>query len=274
MEGRQERGLALAADKRIKCAIGDKWLVPSQSGAGQYLVDTTEQTCSCPDYETRRTRCKHQWAVAYARHEVREADGSTTVTETLKVTYTQDWPAYNRAQIHEREHVEALLRDLCSGVVTAPHPGRGPKPIQLADLVFGMTMKVYTGFSARRASSDIRACAKAGQITRAPHYNSILAGFDKPEMAALLTKLIEDSAAPLASIEQRFAVALPDDCHLPNDSARCPTIALQAWHGASLLALAQEVCKHEGLKEMLAWKTGRATWATWAGRRRQVTIVR
>jgi transposase len=219
---RQQRGLALASDKRIKRAVGDKWLVPSQSGPGAYLVDTKEHTCSCPDFETRRAHCKHQWAVAYARHEVREADGTTTVTETLKVTYTQDWPAYNRAQANERDHVETLLRDLCSGLVTAPHPGRGPKPIPLADVVFGMTTKVYSGFSARRASSDIRACAAEGKMTRAPHYNSIIAAFDKPELAPVLTKMIEDSAAPLASIEQKFAV----------DSTGFSTSVYRRWYDA------------------------------------------
>ena len=43
-------------------------------------------------------------------------------------------------------------------------------------------------------------------MTRTPHYNSVLAAFEKPEMTAILTGLIEKSAAPLASIETSFAV--------------------------------------------------------------------
>jgi hypothetical protein len=66
------------------------------------------------------------------------------VTETVKITYGQNWSAYNAAQDHEREHVELLLRDVCRTSVTPPHPGRGPKPILLADLVYGMATKVYT----------------------------------------------------------------------------------------------------------------------------------
>lgn len=206
MEPRQERGLALSKSARIKPVVGNKWIVPSATGANYYIVDASEQTCSCPDFGERHVRCKHLWALSYVRQEVRETDGTVTITETIKVTYAQDWPAYNEAQTHERDHVETLLRDLCSGVVTPPHPGRGPKPIPLADLVYGMTMKVYTGFSARRASSDIRACANEGKMTRAPHYNSVLAGFDREDLAPVLTKMIEDSAAPLATVESKFAI--------------------------------------------------------------------
>jgi len=63
-----------------------------------------------------------------------------------------------------------------------------------------MTMKVYTGMSGRRATTDIKACADAGHIERAPHYNSLFNYFEKPEMTPLLQALIEDSAAPLAAL--------------------------------------------------------------------------
>jgi hypothetical protein len=69
-----------------------------------------------------------------------------------------------------------------------------------------MALKTYTLMSARRASTDIKDSAEAGNMTRTPHYNSILAAFEKPEMTAILTKLIEQSAAPLAGIETSFAV--------------------------------------------------------------------
>jgi transposase len=67
-------------------------------------------------------------------------------------------------------------------------------------------MKVYTTVSGRRASTDIEACAKAGHMTRAPHYNSIFRGFERADLAPLLTALIEESAAPLATVETKFAV--------------------------------------------------------------------
>ena len=137
------------------------------------------------------------------------SDGTQTVTESIaysRTTHEQDWTSYNQAQVEEKSTVMALLRGLCAGIQTPAHTGRGPKPIPLSDVVFSMVTKTYVGMSARRASTDVKDCAKAGHMTRTPHYNSIINYFDKPEMTALLTSLIEKSAAPLASIETSFAV--------------------------------------------------------------------
>jgi hypothetical protein len=209
MDARQEKGLVLSRDKRIRNVTGPVWAVPSQSDdATAYLVDAVKGTCSCPDFELRRASCKHIFAVQYVRTVETKADGSTTVTETVTVrkTYVQDWPAYNRAQSAEQDTVRALLRGLCDGIATPAHPGRGPKPIAYSDAIFGMAMKVYSGMSARRASGDIKACAAEGHISRAPSYNAILAAFDRPEFTPILVSLIEESAKPLPSVERDFAI--------------------------------------------------------------------
>jgi transposase len=207
---RQERGRLLSQNKGIKHIAGVTWLVPSQTQpTGGYVVNTAEKTCTCPDYELRRCKCKHAWAVEFVQTIETDAAGNTTETETLtysRTTHGQDWSAYNAAQTAEKDTVQALLRGLCDGVATPAHAGRGPKPIQLSDVVFAMTMKTYGMMSARRATTDIEASAEAGNMTRAPHYNSTLAAFSKPELTALLTSLIERSAAPLAGIESSFAV--------------------------------------------------------------------
>jgi transposase len=204
------KGLLLSRDKRIRNVSGPTWAVPSQSGdVTAYLVNVVTATCSCPDYEVRRSKCKHQWAVEMVRTVETSPDGSKVVTESIKVTrktYTQDWPRYNAAQCAEKETVQTLLRGLCDGIATPAHPGRGPKPLPLCNAVFGMTMKVYTGMSGRRATTDIKACADDGHISRAPSYNAIFTYFDKPEMTSILTHLIEQSAKPSASVETSFAV--------------------------------------------------------------------
>lgn len=209
-DGREARGRLLARDKRIKLVSGSTWLVPSQTqSTGSYMVNVAEGTCSCPDFEQRRSKCKHQFAVEATRTIETAPDGARIVTETMTVTrktYAQDWPAYNAAQCAEKRTVQVLLRGLCDGIVTPPHPGRGPKPIALSDAVYGMTMKVYSGVSARRATTDIEDCAKAGHMVRAPHYNSLLAFFERADLTPLLTALIEESATPLASVETKLAV--------------------------------------------------------------------
>lgn len=185
-------------------------MVPSGTqNSGGYVVNVLDGSCTCPDHELRRVKCKHLFAVEFTQTVETAPNGATVVTESVKVTrktYSQDWPAYNAAQCAEKETVQSLLRGLCDGVVTPPHLGRGPKPIPLGDAVYAMVMKVYTTMSGRRASTDIKACAAAGQITRAPHYNSIFNYFAKPELTPLLTALIEESAAPLVAIETSFAV--------------------------------------------------------------------
>src|SRR5215204_4696100 len=103
MDARQQRGLALVASKRkhIKHVAGARWLVPSATNAtGGYVVDADAQTCSCPDHEERGSKCKHIYAVLLIRQEVTLPDGGTVTTEA-RITYSQDWPAYNAAQCDE-----------------------------------------------------------------------------------------------------------------------------------------------------------------------------
>ena len=172
MDTRQEKGLTLARDKRIHHVAGPTWVCPSQTqGDGAYIVNTQAATCTCPDHETRRVKCKHQWAVELSQMIETAPDGSQVVTESIKVTrktYSQDWPSYNAAQCEEKETVQQLLRGLCDGIQTPAHTGRGPKPIPLSDAVFGMAMKVYSTASGRRATTDLEACADAGHMRMSP----------------------------------------------------------------------------------------------------------
>lgn len=222
---RQEKGRALARDKRIKNVLGATWVVPSQSVESAYLVNVAEQTCTCPDFGARKLKCKHIIAVEIVRTVETAADGSSVVTESVKFTkrtYTQAWPAYNRAQVEEKATVQALLRGLCDGIETPAHTGRGPKPIPLSDVVFGLVMKVYTTVSGRRASTDIKACESAGHVGRAAAYNTLFTAFGKSEMTEILTRLIEQSAAPLAGVETNFAI----------DSTGFGTSTYVSWYSA------------------------------------------
>src|SRR5579864_8700645 len=108
METRELKGRQLAATKKIKQNASGLWLVPSQSGPGEYAVNLAnidEPVCTCPDFEERSKPCKHIFAVAYTVVGKVNRDGSTTVTETLTVTkrktYPQKWREYNAAQTSE-----------------------------------------------------------------------------------------------------------------------------------------------------------------------------
>lgn len=205
MEVREQRGLEIAAKSKLT-QKGSLWIVPSQAGSGSYVVDRegSKPSCTCPDFETRNERCKHVFAVEFTMQRESCSNGATVV-ETVKVTYRQEWSAYNAAQTHEKERVAALLRDLC-GAIDNPAQGKGRPRLPLSDSVFCAVMKVYGGASGRRTMCDLREYEAKGYIDRAPHYNSVFNAFENPDLTLILTAMIEESAKPLACVETDFAV--------------------------------------------------------------------
>lgn len=219
METREQCGIALAKAKAIK-KKGPLWVVPSQSGSGTYVVEpgTQQPNCTCPDFEARGIKCKHLYAVEYTiRHSVNDK-GETTIEQSVRVTYRQNWAAYNAAQTVEKERVAALLHGLCSAIDNPPHKNGRPR-LPLSDAIFCAVMKVYGGASARRSMVDMQEYAESGYIDKAPHFNSILNVLDKPEAGPILRALIEESARPLRAIESDFAV----------DSSGFSTKAYDRW---------------------------------------------
>jgi transposase len=209
---REERGIAIAKLATLS-PKGNLWKVPSQSGDDPYtvVVDGDAFRCNCPDHTIRGVKCKHAFAVEYTIQRDTAPDGTTTVTETVRVTktkrttYRQDWPAYNAAQTHERDRFVELLHGLCQGIVQ-PKQGRGRPRLALADLVFAATVKVYGTLSARRSMSDLRDCETKGWLTRLPCYNSVFNVFEDAALTPILKSLIEESASPLKAIESNFTV--------------------------------------------------------------------
>lgn len=216
MDIRESKGKEIAATKRVKRSSSkpDLWLVPSQSGPGEYAVDLADidrPTCTCADFEERNAPCKHIFSVAYSIVGEKHADGSVRVTETLTIkkerkTYPQVWPAYNRAQTCEQDKFQELLRDLCSGIQEPVIQGRGRRPALLRDAVFSATFKVYSLMSGRRFMSDLREAHRRGMISREIHYNSIFRFLEDDGLTPILRDLIRQSSLPLAGVETDFAV--------------------------------------------------------------------
>jgi transposase len=67
-------------------------------------------------------------------------------------------------------------------------------------------MKVYSTMSARRFMGDLEEARDNGYISRIPHFNSVLNFFDSENAVAVLSDFVRMSAAPLAEVEQDFAV--------------------------------------------------------------------
>lgn len=218
---RQQRGLEIAAVCRIAERDG-VWSVPSQSGNGRYTVriglHLSECHCTCPDHELRGVKCKHMYAVEYFEQRQQNSDGSETITKSVtvtdstsdsktvhRVTYSQDWSAYNKAQTCEKSQFQVLLHDLCR-TVEEPPPGKGRPRLPLRDAVFAIAFKVFSTFSGRRFISDLCDAQDKGYISKVPHFNSIFNYLEKAEMTPLLKSMIERSSAPLRAVETGFAV--------------------------------------------------------------------
>src|SRR5687767_11134273 len=210
MSIRQQKGLQIAQRANIT-RDGRLYLVPSQSGRGKYKVDADKRQCSCPDYDFRREPCKHLYAVEHVIEKTKttttDAQGTTTTTETVKVTrktYPQVWPAYNAAQTQEKRLFLYLLHQLCQGV-GSPAQIMGRPRLSFEDMIFAMAFKVYSTVSGRRFMTDLRDAHARGYIENLPCYNSIFNYFESETLTPYLQMLIEESALPLASIEQDFA---------------------------------------------------------------------
>jgi predicted nucleic acid-binding Zn finger protein len=233
MSIREAKGRQIADRFRI-VKNGNLYLVPSQSGNGnKYKVDLEAGRCSCPDFEFTQAKCKHLYAVEITvRRETKttvktDAKGNTTTTTTETVTvkrktYPQVWPAYNMAQTREKAIFLYLLRELCQGVGSPAQYGRGQRQLPLEDMIFAMAYKVYSTVSGRRFMTDLRDAHAKGYIENLPCYNSIFNYFESEVCTPYLLMLIEESALPLAAIEEDFAV----------DSSGLSTGVYQRWSDA------------------------------------------
>lgn len=171
-----------------------------------------EPHCSCPDYESRGSKCKHIFAVEYVLEREQHEDGSETITETLTVTetvqrktYPQNWAAYNTAQTTEKATFQKLLHSLCSNV-EEPLQTNGRPRIPLQQALFCIAFKVYSTVSGRRFMSDLTDAQAKGYIQKVPHFNTIFNYLEMSELKQVLTDLIAESSLPLAAIETDFAV--------------------------------------------------------------------
>ena len=204
--GRMKRGKAIANNVVgiVKNRLGYK--VPSQSGNGSYIVniDAFEPFCSCPDFEIRQEPCKHVFAVEFLIQKEERPEGNTIDTKAVKVTYGQDWPNYNAAQIHEGDHFKTILRELCD-TIPQPPQGKGRPRFPISDMIFGAGLKVYSLMSGRRAMSDLRSAHNEGKMDKLPYFSTVLRNLADPELTPILKSLIQQSALPLQAVETDFA---------------------------------------------------------------------
>ncbi|MBN1896670.1 MAG: transposase [Candidatus Aenigmarchaeota archaeon] len=205
MDMRQLKGLEIAKNGGIR-ETPKGWIVPSQSGNGAYLVykEGMGTKCDCPDCQSRGLECKHQWAVKYFYHEVKDEQGNVTVTKAVRMTYPQDWKAYNKAQTSEVRLFDTLLKELVA-IIPEQKQVMGRPRLSLNETAFCSIQKVYSQLSQRRAHSLYRNAEEREQISHTPHFNAVGKMLNRKDMTPILEKLLTISALPLRSIETSFA---------------------------------------------------------------------
>jgi hypothetical protein len=136
MDERKMRGLEIAALADIAHdPESGVYYVPSQNSPRPTTYTVTFGTescsCTCPDFETRRDKCKHIWAVQFVRlrqEKRKPANTENVETQKHRKTYPQDWKNYNQAQTNEKRQFQILLHDLCKDIPTPPQGGARPTP--------------------------------------------------------------------------------------------------------------------------------------------------
>ena len=220
MEAREAKGLEIAARSKIT-REGNIWVVPSQTSSKRYSVNFFIQTCTCPDFDENRAKCKHIYAVEY----VLQRESNIQLPDPPKVvkpTYRQEWPAYHAAQVNEKAKFRLLLSELCKGIEEPIQEGAGRRRLPLSDIIFAAAFRVYSTISCRRFSTDLREAHEKGYLSRLPSYNSIFDYFGYEALTPYLKQLIIESSRPLAEVDWDFAV----------DSSGFSTGCYQRWNDA------------------------------------------
>ena len=95
---REQRGELIFKKGRI-AQKDNYWVVGSQTSFKAYKVSFNghEPTCNCPDCSLRKSKCKHIHAVEFYIKRQIDEKGKLTETKGMKITYSQDWKAYNKA---------------------------------------------------------------------------------------------------------------------------------------------------------------------------------
>ncbi len=202
---RKVKGMEIANSKTLTLTPKG-WIVPSQSGHGSYLVykDNGKNCCTCPDYELRGCTCKHQYAIDYWVQKTTDNEGNTTITKTMRVTYPQNWNAYNKSQTTELVMFDRLLGDL-TDIIPEPVQTFGRPRVSNKEGVYCAIEKVYSQLSSRRAASLYGKARDRGDIGKAPCYNMVNLLLNKEDITPVLQRLLTITALPLKAVETTYA---------------------------------------------------------------------
>jgi transposase len=137
-----------------------------------------------------------------------EVDKLMEVKNIIKrLTYPQDWIAYNAAQTKERILSEQMLLEILENFPQKELRMKGGRyGTPLYQRVYCMFVYTYTGHSSRRCISELTMAKERGVITGVPHFNTVLNYFSNKSATEVLKKILIITSLPLRGVEDKFAV--------------------------------------------------------------------
>jgi transposase len=215
---RLSRAHRLAAEEGgVESVAPGLFRVRSSTGRGRYGVrlDGLRWTCECPDHQEWQSACKHIAAVVefLARTAGVPWPAPPGVERpNERVSYPQDWPAYDAAQQAEHPMFDALLWDLLEAIPETLRPvgAVGRPPIPLRTQFFCAARKVHSMESQRRARGLLLAlnASGTGLLTHLPSYATPSRLLRDAGTTPLWVDLIRRSAEPLREVEEGGTVAV------------------------------------------------------------------
>ncbi len=123
-----------------------------------------------------------------------------------KRTYSQDWSAYNAAQMKEKIYLIHILNELLENIPFPKTKKKGRKSAPTKDKIFYLVLQAYNIKSSRRCISDLELCRRLGFIEKTPHFNTVLNCLKDSTLEKYFKHLINVSGLPLQQVESDFAV--------------------------------------------------------------------
>ena len=122
--------------------------------------------------------------------------------------------AYDLGQNAEKDGFLKLLAELCQGIEEPP-PSTGRPRMPMRDMVYSVVHKVYSLFSYRRHTRELKEAKARGYINQLPEFSTVCRYMRNFNLTHILMDLVAASAIPMRDIDTRMASESTDflTCH-------------------------------------------------------------
>ena len=138
-----------------------------------------------------------------------------------KITYSQNWHAYNSGKTNQHIAFKKLLQELL--FLSFPEDNSikvGRKPYSLQERIFAICVKIYYKSDLRKCQSILKELKDWGYIDKVPCFKTIDNFFNDETISSAFDDLIYISSLPLAYVERTGAV----------DSSGFSTKKFESWN--------------------------------------------